>query len=97
MQPASLQYGKWWYNNPSGLNYKAKEAVSQVKSETAFFQFNHVALLPNGPFHPERSIGTEAEGGKNSQSVFNAGPCPGSFATIGMTRVMMVVFKMERC
>jgi len=50
-------------------------------------QFTHVALLPDIPYHTERSEGTEAEGGKNSPSVFNAGPCPGSFATLGMTRV----------
>ena len=64
-----------------------EEAVSQVKSEAAFLLSTHVALLPNVHCHPERSEGTEAEGGKNNQSVFNAGPCPGSFATLRMTRV----------
>ena len=50
-------------------------------------QSTHVALLPNVPCDPKLSEGTEAEGGKNNQSVFNAGPCPGSFTTLRRTRV----------
>jgi len=66
---------------------KATGDRSQLKREAAFLQSTHVALLQNLPCYPECSEGTEAEGGKNNQSVFNSGPCPGSFATLRRTRV----------
>jgi len=59
------------------LPFQQKEAVSPLKSEAAFLQSTHVALLPNVPFHPECSEETEAEGGKRANPFLMRGHAPG--------------------